>query len=312
MESSPVIRARSLAKRYGPLLAVDGVDLAVARGERVALLGPDGAGKSSMLRMLYGRTVPSSGEIEIFGLPLARRARRIKRRIGVLPQHDDLDEGFSVLENLTLHGSCHGLRGRESRRRAAELLGFLEIEDRRGARVADLPRGVRRRLMMARALIHAPELLLLDEPASTLEREARLAVWERLLAVGRSGTTILVATRSAPEAEALATRVLVTDHGRILDGGSPEELIARHAPGEIAEIEGAPREAAAAVAEAGLRHEAAGERLRVYPPDERAGAWIRELCARMPARRTVMRRGTLEDVFLRLAGRALPDGADDA
>ncbi len=276
MEHAAVIRARSLVKRFGPLVAVDAVDLDVVEGERVALLGPDGAGKTTVLRMLYGRTVPTAGEIEVLGVPLARHPRAARRRIGVVPQHDDLDESFSVLENLTLHGRCFGLGGRECRRRAAELLGFLGLEDRRAARVEDLPRGARRRLLIARALIHAPALLLLDEPTSGLDPEARLAVWDRLRALGRSGTTILLATRHAREAGAMATRVLIMDHGRILDGGSPTELVARHADSEPVE----PVEDSEATDGSSSEPEA--------------------------------RHGTLSDVFGRLAGRALPPGADDA
>ena len=308
----PAVRARSLLKRYGPLLAVDGVDLDVAPGECVALLGPGGAGKTTTLRMLYGRTPATSGELEVLGLPVPGGLRSIKRRIGVLPQHDDLDDAFSVLRNLTLHGRCFGLGARECRRRAAELLGFLELEDRRGARVRDLPSGVRRRLMIARALVHAPALLLLDEPTGGLALDARLAVWDRIRALQRSGTTVLFATRHAREAERLASRVVVMDHGKILDSGPPDDLVARHAAGRVAELAGYPADVLAAVDDAGLRHEAAAERLLVHSSDERGELLLRALCARFPAARVTIRQGTLEDVFLKLAGRPLPDGSDAA
>ncbi len=306
----PAVRARSLVKRFGPLLAVDGVDLDVAPGECVALLGPGGAGKTTTLRMLYGRTPATSGELEVLGLPVPRGLRSIKRRIGVLPQHDDLDDAFSVLRNLTLHGSCFGLGARECRRRAAELLGFLQLEDRRGARLRDLPPGVRRRLMIARALVHAPALLLLDEPTAGLALDARLAVWDRLRALGRSGTTVLFATRHAREAERLASRVVLIDHGKILDSGPPDELVARHAAGRVGELAGYPADALAAVDESGLRRESAGEKLLVRSPDERGELLLMDLGARFPAARVTVRPGTLDDVFLKLAGRPLPDGPD--
>ncbi len=303
----PVIRVRSLAKRYGPLVAVDRIDLAVEPGECLGLLGPNGAGKTTTVRMIYGHTPPSSGAIEIFGLDLARHLRRIKREIGVVSQEDNLDPDFTVLQNLLVYGRYFGIRRRDCRSRADELLSFLQLADRRGARIRELSGGMKRRLVIARALIHGPRLLLLDEPTTGLDPQARQAIWERIRALRRAGTTVLLTTHYMEEAARLCGRVVVMDHGRILESGSPERLIASHAAGQVVEVTGHPPEAAAFVETAGLRHETAGDRLLVYAEDGRGEEILRGICSRFPVEQALLRQGSLEDVFLRLTGREIRD-----
>jgi len=303
----PVVRARALVKRYGALVAVDGIDLDLLPGECVGLLGPNGAGKSTTVRMLYGHTPHTSGEIRVFGLELPRHLRRIKRQIGVVPQEDNLDPDFTVLQNLLVYGRYFGLGGRECRRRAGELLSFLELDDRRGAKIRELSVGMKRRLVIARALIHAPQLLLLDEPTTGLDPQARQAIWERLRALRRTGTTLLLTTHYMEEAARLSNRVVIMDHGKILESGSPADLVARHAPGEVVELTGHPEAAVIFAAASGLPHEATGDRLLVHVPDGRGELVFRDFCGRFPSEQAMLRQGSLEDVFLRLTGRGLRD-----
>lgn len=305
--TEPVVRAKALVKRYGSLVAVDGIDLDVAGGECLGLLGPNGAGKSTTVRMLYGHTPATGGSIEVFGLDLARQVRRIKRRIGVVSQEDNLDPDFTVLQNLLVYGRYFGLSKGECRRRAAELLTFLQLEDRRGARIRELSGGMKKRLLIARALIHAPGLLLLDEPTTGLDPQARQAIWERIRALRRSGTTILLTTHYMEEAALLCNRIVIVDHGRILDSGAPADLIARHASRQVVEATGCPQEAMGFAADTGLRHELTGDRLLIYVELGEGEEILRELCERFAPERAVLRRGSLEDVFLRLTGRAIRD-----
>ncbi len=305
--TTPVVRARKLVKRFGPLVAVDGIDLDVARGECLGLLGPNGAGKSTTVRMLYGHTPVTAGAIEVFGLPLRRNLRRIKRQIGVVTQEDTLDPDFTVLQNLVVYGRYFGLSGKECRSRAAELLDFLQLADRRTAPMRDLSGGMKRRLLIARALIHGPRLLLLDEPTTGLDPQGRQAIWERIRALRRAGTTILLTTHYMEEAALLATRVVIIDHGKIVASGAPQELIASHAPGQVVEVTGYPPEALGFVEAAALVHEVAGDRLLVRAEDGRGEQVLREICSRFPVEQAVLRQGSLEDVFLKLTGRELRD-----
>jgi lipooligosaccharide transport system ATP-binding protein len=303
----PVIQVRSLVKRYGPLVAVGGVDLDVQAGDCLGLLGPNGAGKSTIVRMLYGHTPPTSGTIHLFGLHLDRNPRKVKRWIGVVSQEDNLDPDFTVLQNLTVYGRYFGIRGREGRRRAEELLEFLQLQDKRDARIRELSGGMKRRLVIARALIHAPRLLILDEPTTGLDPQARQAIWQRVRALRRSGTTLLLTTHYMEEAARLCNRVVILDHGGILESGAPDALVMRHAPGQVVELTGHPPEAVAFAQDAGWRYEVAGDRLLVYGEDGLGESRLREVCETFPVEHAVLRSGSLEDVFLRLTGRELRD-----
>jgi lipooligosaccharide transport system ATP-binding protein len=283
------------------------MDLDLRAGECLALLGPVGAGKSTAVRMLSGRIACSTGTVEIAGLPLARHPRRARRQMGVVPQGDDLDDEFGVLQNLLVHGSYFGLGRRECRRRAAELMRFLDLEGWRAARIRDLSLGMKRRLQLARALIQAPAILLLDEPTAGVAPADRETIRDRIRALVRSGTAVLLATGDAEEAARLASLVAILDHGKILDVGAPSDLVSRHCPGAVVELVACPAEVLALVGEAGHPHEAIGRRLLVHPPEGREESLIRDLGARLGAGEATLRRGTLGDVFFRLTGRELGD-----
>ncbi len=225
----PVVRARALVKRFRSLVALDGVDLEAEAGECVGVLGPSGSGKSVLVRALYGRVLPDSGSVRIFGLDVVRQPRRVRAGLGVVPQDDDLDPSGTVRGELRLHGRCFGLPASESRTRIEEILAFVGIEDRRGRPIADLSPGTRRRAALARALLHAPSLLLADEPSMGLPPSERRALQDRLRALHRAGHTILLATRDPEEAALLCDRVVVLDHGRVLESGAPAALVERHA-----------------------------------------------------------------------------------
>jgi lipooligosaccharide transport system ATP-binding protein len=296
-----VIRVDGLVKRYGELVAVNGVSLAVGRGECVGLLGPNGAGKTSTLRVLQCLSPYDGGEVRVFGLEASRSAREIKGRLGVVPQEDNLDPDFSVRRNLIVYASYFGVRRREAARRADELLAFAELEARAGERVQNLSGGMKRRLLFARALVGGPELLLLDEPTTGLDPQARHRVWERIGALRRAGTTILITTHSMEEAARLCERVVIVDRGRVIEEGAPAELVRRHASRMVLEIPEPPEGLAGELASAGRAVESLADRLLVS-----SETWEedhRTLDARgIPA---LIRPGNLEDVFLRLTGRDL-------
>lgn len=296
-----VVRVAGLVKRYGDLVAVDGVSLAVGRGECVGLLGPNGAGKTSTLRVLQCVSPYDGGKVKVFGLEAAASSREIKRRLGVVPQEDNLDPDFSVRRNLIVYASYFGIRRREAARRADELLAFAELEARAGERVQNLSGGMKRRLLFARALVGGPDLLLLDEPTTGLDPQARHRVWERIGALRRSGTTILITTHSMEEAARLCDRVIIVDRGRVIEEGPPATLVRRHACRMVLEIQEPPAGLAEELVSLGRQVESLADRLLVstetWEEDHRA------LDARdIPA---LIRPGNLEDVFLRLTGRDL-------
>jgi lipooligosaccharide transport system ATP-binding protein len=303
-----VVRVRGLVKRYNGVVAVDGVDLDVLAGECLGLLGPNGAGKTTTVRMLYGHTPLSGGRIEVFGLDLARNLRTIKSRIGVVSQEDNLDPDFTVLQNLLVYSRYFGVARRHARKRAAELLEFLQLGEKRHAKIRELSGGMKRRLIIARALMHGPKLLLLDEPTTGLDPQGRQAIWQRIRALRREGTTLLLTTHYMEEAARLCNRVVIMDHGRILESGSPQELVSRIVPGgSVLELTGYPPEAIDFVRASDLVHEEVGDRLVLYAAAGTGAELFNDLRSRFPLEQAVLRDGSLEDVFLRLTGRELRD-----
>jgi len=302
-----VIRASALSKRYGEVAAVDGISFAVAPGESFGLLGPNGAGKSTTMRMLGAVSARSAGELEILGLDPDRHGPEIRARLGVVPQQDNLDTELSVTENLLVYGRYFGLPRAEVRRRAAELLAFAQLEDKARSRIDDLSGGMKRRLTIARALINEPRILLLDEPTTGLDPQARHVLWDRLFRLKEQGTTLVLTTHYMDEAEQLCDRLIVVDHGRIMAEGSPASLIREHSTREVLELRfGSERNAAAAVALADLgeRHEVLPDRILIYAEDGEAA--LAEVLRRGHEPLTsLVRRSSLEDVFLRLTGRSL-------
>ncbi len=298
-------RARRLRKRFGTRVAVDGIDFEIPAGQCFGFLGPNGAGKTTTLRMMLGLSTASSGTLEVLGLDPGRQGRHIRARVGVVPQLDNLDPDFTVEENLEVFASYFRLPRARVRERIPQLLEFAALAERRGARTDDLSGGMKRRLTIARALINDPELMVLDEPTTGLDPQARHVIWGRLWQLRQAGKTLVLTTHYMEEAERLCDQLVIMDRGRILERGSPAELVSRHVEPEVVEVrgEGAAELTAAAVA-AGCRVERIGTALYCYSRDARA---FLQRVEQSPERVFVHRPAGLEDVFLRLTGRELRD-----
>jgi len=317
-DGAALIRARGLVKRFGDFTAVDGIDVDVAAGEAFGFLGPNGAGKSSTMRMIGAVSPPTDGELRILGLDPAVDGPRIRARLGVVPQTDNLDLELTVLENLLVYGRYFGLPRATVRERAAELLDFVQLTDRGGDKVDSLSGGMKRRLTIARALVNDPDVVLLDEPTTGLDPQARHALWDRLYRLKQRGVTLVLTTHYMDEAEQLCDRLVVMDKGRIAAEGSPAELIRRYSTREVCElrfplVEGQPGPehfvpGLAAVVDRGVveRIEALPDRLLLYTADGDA-AVAAVAAAGVHPLSSLVRRSSLEDVFLRLTGRTLVD-----
>jgi lipooligosaccharide transport system ATP-binding protein len=307
-----LVQARGLTKRFGRVEAVRGIDLDVGRGEVFGFLGPNGAGKSSAMRMIACVSPRSSGDLQVLGMDPDRDGPAVRARIGVVPQLDNLDTELSVRQNLHLYGRYFGLSRAAVRAKAVELLEFAQLTERAEDEVEPLSGGMKRRLTIARALVNDPELLLLDEPTTGLDPQARHLLWERLYRLKRAGVTQIITTHYMDEAEQLCDRLVVMDGGVIVAEGGPQELIARYSTREVLELRFEPehRPTAGALAAAlGARAERVEElpdRLLVYTADgEAAQAAVTAAGHHPPA--ALVRRSSLEDVFLRLTGRTLVD-----
>jgi lipooligosaccharide transport system ATP-binding protein len=309
MADEILLSARGLTKRFGDLTAVDGVDFAVRKGESFGFLGPNGAGKSSTMRMIGAVSPVTGGELRIFGQDPAAYGPQIRARLGVVPQHDQLDQELTVEENMWVYGRYFGLSRAQVRERAVELLAFAQLTERAKDRVEPLSGGMKRRLTIARALISTPEILLLDEPTTGLDPQARHLLWDRLFRLKRQGVTLILTTHYMDEAEQLCDRLVVMDHGRIVAEGSPQALIRQHSTREVLELRfdaDDHAEFGAEIAGIGERIEVLPDRLLVYAEDgDAAAAGVHDRGVRPLS--SLVRRSTLEDVFLHLTGRTLVD-----
>jgi lipooligosaccharide transport system ATP-binding protein len=310
----PLAHARGLVKRFGELVAVDGIDFDVQRGEAFGFLGPNGAGKTSTMRMIGCVSPPSGGTLRILGLDPVADGAEIRARLGVVPQQDTLDFELTVRENIIIYGRYFGLARTELRKRADELLEFVQLNERADDKVEPLSGGMKRRLTIARSLVNDPSVLLLDEPTTGLDPQARHTVWDRLFRLKQRGVTLILTTHYMDEAEQLCDRLVVMDKGKIAAEGSPRELIKRYSTREVVELrfraEKRPEEVAAELAASvdGLarRLEALPDRLLLYTDDGDATASrIHDLGLQPDS--VLVRRSTLEDVFLHLTGRTLVD-----
>ncbi len=309
MPDDPLISARGLRKEFGPLTAVDGVDFAVTRGEAFGFLGPNGAGKSSTMRMIACVSPRSSGELRILGLDPEHDGPQIRSRLGVVPQEDNLDPELTVRENLYVYGRYFDLPRKTLTTRIDQLLDFAQLTERGNDRVEPLSGGMKRRLIIARSLINEPELLLLDEPTTGLDPQARHALWDRLYRLKAEGVTLVLTTHYMDEAEQLCDRLVVMDRGRIAAEGSPRELIEHYATREVVELRFGPGETermAAKVDDLTERIEVLPDRILLYTDqgDDAVDALNRR---QLEPLSVLVRRSTLEDVFLRLTGRHLVD-----
>jgi lipooligosaccharide transport system ATP-binding protein len=303
-----LIHARGLVKRFDALTAVDAIDFDVAKGEAFGFLGPNGAGKSSTMRMIGCVSPRSEGTLSVLGLDPDRDGPAIRARLGVVPQQDTLDTELTVRENIVIYGRYFGLSRRELRGRADRLLEFVQLDERANSRVEPLSGGMKRRLTIARALVNDPELLLLDEPTTGLDPQARHALWDRLFRLKQQGVTLVLTTHYMDEAEQLCDRLVIMDRGRIAEEGSPVELIRRLSTREVVELRFASE---APAVDAGLfdgqvaRVEVLPDRVLLYTDD--GDALVPVAHERLHPQSVLVRRSTLEDVFLRLTGRMLVD-----
>ena len=309
-----LIRARGLTKCFGAFTAVDGIDFDVAPGEAFGFLGPNGAGKTSTMRMIGTVSPVTGGELTVFGLDPAHHGARIRARLGVVPQADTLDSELTVLENLLIYGRYFDLSWAESRRRANELLEFVQLTERANDKVEPLSGGMKRRLVIARSLINEPSLLLLDEPTTGLDPQARHLLWDRLYRLKQRGVTLCLTTHYMDEAEQLCDRLVVMDRAKIVAEGSPRELIDRYVTREVLELRfhrpeaetddsGVLGQKLEGLAE---RIEQLPDRVLVYTSDGEAAAATAYERGLRPAS-VLVRRSSLEDVFLRLTGRSLAE-----
>jgi lipooligosaccharide transport system ATP-binding protein len=305
-----LIEGRRLTKRFGEFVAVDAVDFRVERGEAFGFLGPNGAGKTSTMRMIGCVSPVSDGDLRVLGMDPENDGTRIRSRLGVVPQEDTLDLELTVRDNVLIYGRYFDLPRPLIRERADELLEFVQLSDRRNDRVDLLSGGMRRRLTVARALINRPELMLLDEPTTGLDPQARHLVWERLYRLKRQGVTLVLTTHYMDEAEQLCDRLVIMDDGHIVAEGSPRELIDRHSTREVVELrfhaDEDRQEALPRVALIGEQYEPLADRILVYTADGEAVAERLTLDGVKPDS-VLVRRSTLEDVFLTLTGRTLEE-----
>jgi lipooligosaccharide transport system ATP-binding protein len=301
----PVISARGLTKAFAGQRAVNGISFDIYPGRCFGFVGPNGAGKTTTLRMTMGLTPPSGGTLSVFGLPVTGNAPAIRARVGIVPQADNLDPDFTVEENLYIYASYFGLARGQIAPRIEGLLEFVSLTDRRTAKTDTLSGGMRRRLTIARALINDPELVVLDEPTTGLDPQARHVIWGRLSELKGRGKTLLLTTHYMEEAERLCDELVIMDQGRILAQGSPRELIERHVEPEVIEVRGEQGDAFLLLAESsGCRMERMGASIYCYA---RQFAPLIETLKRRHDLKYIHRPTGLEDVFLRLTGRELRD-----
>jgi lipooligosaccharide transport system ATP-binding protein len=272
----------------------------VLAGTCVGLLGPNGAGKTTTMRMIMGLTRPTAGQLRLFGQPQEALGRTLRERIGLVPQDDNLDPDLTVRENLEVYGRYFGIPAATVTQRVPKLLDFMQLGERGDAKVMQLSGGMKRRLVIARSLIAEPSLVVLDEPTTGLDPQARVLIWRRLLDLKREGKTLLLTTHYMDEAQRLCDRIIIIDGGRILDEGSPEELIDRHVRGHVFEV---AKPLPAGFMEEGLERNDIGDAVLYYAADPL------ELQRRLPSDATYLQRpANLEDVFLRLTGHRLREG----
>ena len=304
-----LLDVRDLTKRYGDTPVVDALSFQIAAGECLGVIGPNGAGKTTTIRMCLGLTEPDNGEIHALGLAMPRDALAIKAQLGVVSQFDSLDPDFSCAENLLVYGRYFGMAERAIRERIPQLLEFAALTQKGDARPGELSGGMRRRLSLARALVNDPRLLILDEPTTGLDPQARHLMWERLQVLLQQGKSILLTTHFMDEAERLCDRLLVLDHGRKIAEGRPRDLIAEYLEPDVVEAygNGALELAQGPLQALARRTEVSGETVFFYTQDARA--LLEALARDHPRLRTLHRPSNLEDLFLKLTGRQIREGA---
>ncbi len=304
-----VIIARNLVKEYNGVRAVNGISFSVCRQECFGILGPNGAGKTSTVKMLFGFSPITAGELQVLGLDVTRHTREIKARLGIVPQENNLDPDLKVMQNLLVYASFFNIPEREAREKALKLLDFFGLSNKHDARVDHLSGGMKRRLTIARALINDPEIVILDEPTTGLDPQARHIVWQRIRQLRSQGVTIILTTHYLEEAAQLCDRLIIMDHGDILDEGAPGFLIEKHTGPEVLEVGGAASTAGNLLEQFQNHirgHQVVGGNLVLYPLN---GRELLSHLQELPHQygHYMLRQSTLEDVFLKLTGRGLTE-----
>jgi lipooligosaccharide transport system ATP-binding protein len=302
-----MIVAKGLRKVYGDFVAVDGIDFEVKQGEAFGLLGPNGAGKSTTMRMIASTSMRSGGELEILGKDPNKHGPEIRAHLGVVPQQDNLDRELKVWENLYIYGRYFGLSRKFMKNKIEELIDFAQLEEKRNSKTEELSGGMKRRLTIARALVNEPDILMLDEPTTGLDPQARHILWDRLFRLKEQGVTLVITTHYMDEAEQLCDRLVVMDKGRIMAEGSPADLIKQYSSKEVLEVRfgsSQNQEAAKQLEGLGDRTEVLPDRILIYAEN---GEKILEQIVKLGLSplTSLVRRSSLEDVFLRLTGRSL-------
>jgi len=303
IQADPIIMCKGLRKVYGDLEAVSGLDLDIPRGNCFGLLGPNGAGKTTTLRMLLGQSPRTSGVLSVFGESIESNLREIRQRTGIVPQADNLDPDFTVSENLRIYGLYFRITSSVLEQRIPKLLKLVELDHRAKDRISTLSGGMKRRLILARALINDPDLLLFDEPTTGLDPQARHMIWSQIHRLKRNGKTILLTTHYMEEAERLCDEIVIIDHGKLITQGPPKDLIRIHCQKEVLEIRGElPDRLFTELGYQRSRFEQAGDTYYLYSDDPTE---LLETAAALPELACLHRQSGLEDVFLRLTGREL-------
>ena len=301
---SYVVQAMNLTKKFGDFTAVDGINFQVNAGECFGFLGPNGAGKTTAIRMVCCASPKTSGELKVAGMDIDNHQSEIKALLGIVPQENNLDPDFTVCENLVVYARYFDIRKAEAEERAAKLLNRFELSDKKNAAIETLSSGMRRRLMIARALINKAKILILDEPTTGLDPQARHLIWDELRKLRREGISIVLTTHYMEEAEELCDRLVIMNCGRIVAEGSPSSLIEKHVGKEVLEVEGNSEVLSYLQRNySQLDFEATGSLIQVFAPElERL---MNELLGKFEIKKAILRRTTLEDVFLKLTGRRL-------
>ena len=309
MTDVPMIKAVGLTKRFGDFVAVDGINFEVRKGESFGLLGPNGAGKSTTMKMISAVSQRTEGDLEILGKDPNKKGPEIRAHLGVVPQKDLLDRELKTWENLYVYGRFFGLSKKYLKPKVEELLAFAQLEDKRNSKVDEMSGGMQRRLAIARGLVNEPEILLLDEPTTGLDPQARHILWDRLFRLKENGVTIVITTHYMDEAEQLCDRIIVMDAGKIMAEGSPAELIKNYASKEVLEVRfGTDRneETAPKLQNLAERIEVLPDRILLYTENGEA-TLEKVISSGLNPITSLVRRASLEDVFLRLTGRTLVD-----
>ena len=304
MASDTLIEAQNLTKKYDDFVAVDNIDFHVYKGECVGFLGPNGAGKTTTIKMIHCVLPPFSGSLTIAGMSVSSKPREIKKMIGVAPQEDNLDSDFTVLQNLLVYARYFDIPKPVALKRSEELLKFIQLEEKRGVIIGQLSTGMKRRLILARALINEPQILLLDEPTTGLDPQARHLIWDKIRTLKKQGVTIILTTHYMDEAAALCDRTLIMDKGKIIETGKPAELVKKHIGEDVLEIEYDEKTMKTLQTMfPGARLEVVSERIRVFTSQPHG--LFETFLQKHPTKGATIRNANLEDVFLKLTGRQL-------